>query len=244
VGDPMSRPLWVYLPWLRRCPATTLPWREHPSGIYRAARYVAQPGCFSQKLSWTGRRTLCSRGHTALYPRLGRLPDIISRQPVHRMTGHRALSQLSLREIVPGRCPLSYTHPERSAPDCRQSSCIRICGEDWQPMQATLSSRPATCQSSARRPVLRDHYDGSYEKFRQAFRSRPAFSKDTGAILNEWAMAACYSADADGTASIRQQARFFPKFGSAGSVGTLRAWIHDMEQVCAPCRPSISTRRA
>jgi hypothetical protein len=48
--------------------------------------------------------------------------------------------------------------------------------------------------------ALRDHYDGSYEKFWQDFRSRPAFSKDTDAILtNEWAMAACYSADEDGT---------------------------------------------
>ena len=48
--------------------------------------------------------------------------------------------------------------------------------------------------------ALRDHYDGSYEKFWQDFRSRPAFSKDSDAMLtNEWAMAACYSADEDGT---------------------------------------------
>jgi hypothetical protein len=48
--------------------------------------------------------------------------------------------------------------------------------------------------------ALRDHYDGSYEKFWQDFRSRPAFSKDSDAILtNQWAMAACYSADEDGT---------------------------------------------
>jgi S-formylglutathione hydrolase FrmB len=47
--------------------------------------------------------------------------------------------------------------------------------------------------------ALRDHYDGSYEKFWQDFRSRPAFSKDNDAVLtNEWAMAACYSADEDG----------------------------------------------
>jgi hypothetical protein len=48
--------------------------------------------------------------------------------------------------------------------------------------------------------ALRDHYDGSYEKFWADFRSRPAFSKPTDhTLLNDWCMAACYSADEDGT---------------------------------------------
>jgi hypothetical protein len=48
--------------------------------------------------------------------------------------------------------------------------------------------------------ALRDHYDGSFDKFWADFRSRPAFSKDTDhTLLNDWCMAACYSADADGT---------------------------------------------
>jgi hypothetical protein len=48
--------------------------------------------------------------------------------------------------------------------------------------------------------ALRDHYDGSYEKFWEDFRSRPAGSKKTDhVLLNEWCMAACYSADEDGT---------------------------------------------
>ena len=48
--------------------------------------------------------------------------------------------------------------------------------------------------------ALRDHYDGSYERFWQDFRGRPAFSKDSdGVLLNVWCMAACYSADEDGT---------------------------------------------
>lgn len=48
--------------------------------------------------------------------------------------------------------------------------------------------------------ALRDHYDGSYEKFWQDFRSRPAFSRHNDAnLLNEWCMAACYSTDEDGT---------------------------------------------
>jgi S-formylglutathione hydrolase FrmB len=48
--------------------------------------------------------------------------------------------------------------------------------------------------------ALRDEYDGSYERFWQDFRSRPALAKDSDAgLLNDWCMAACYSADEDGT---------------------------------------------
>ena len=48
--------------------------------------------------------------------------------------------------------------------------------------------------------ALRDHYQGSFEKFWQDFRSRPAFSQESDVhLLNDWCMAACYSADADGT---------------------------------------------
>jgi S-formylglutathione hydrolase FrmB len=48
--------------------------------------------------------------------------------------------------------------------------------------------------------ALRDHYGGSFEAFWEDFRSRPALSKDwDGHLLNDWCMAACYSADPDGT---------------------------------------------
>lgn len=48
--------------------------------------------------------------------------------------------------------------------------------------------------------VLRDHYDGTFDRFWQDFRDRPAFSRDgDDTLLNDWCMAACYSADADGT---------------------------------------------
>jgi Putative esterase len=47
---------------------------------------------------------------------------------------------------------------------------------------------------------LRDHYEGSYDAFWKDFRSRPAFSKESDFwLLNNWCMAACYSADEDGT---------------------------------------------
>jgi len=48
--------------------------------------------------------------------------------------------------------------------------------------------------------ALRDEYDGSYEDFWSDFRSRPGRGKSSdGTLLNVWCMAACYSADADGT---------------------------------------------
>ncbi len=48
--------------------------------------------------------------------------------------------------------------------------------------------------------ALRDSYGGSFEKFWEDFRSRPAFTKSTDfPLLNMWAMAACYSANADGS---------------------------------------------
>jgi hypothetical protein len=51
--------------------------------------------------------------------------------------------------------------------------------------------------------ILRYEYDGSFEKFWQDFRSRPAFSKRGDEhLLNDWCMAACYSADLDGTVNL------------------------------------------
>ncbi|HSK92965.1 MAG TPA: alpha/beta hydrolase-fold protein [Candidatus Angelobacter sp.] len=48
--------------------------------------------------------------------------------------------------------------------------------------------------------ALRDEYGGSFDAFWADFRSRPGRSKRSdAALVNEWAMAACYSADADGT---------------------------------------------
>lgn len=48
--------------------------------------------------------------------------------------------------------------------------------------------------------TLRDYYSGSFEQFWQSFRSRPAFGRSgDDSPMNDWCMAACYSADADGT---------------------------------------------
>jgi S-formylglutathione hydrolase FrmB len=48
--------------------------------------------------------------------------------------------------------------------------------------------------------ALRDHHQGSFDRFWEDFRSRPAFSKkQDDVLLDTWCMAACYSADQDGT---------------------------------------------
>jgi hypothetical protein len=51
--------------------------------------------------------------------------------------------------------------------------------------------------------ALRDEYEGSYENFWADFRSRPAFTKGTDyPLVNTYAMAACYSANEDGTVDL------------------------------------------
>ena len=48
--------------------------------------------------------------------------------------------------------------------------------------------------------ALRDHHGGSFDRFWEDFRSRPPFTRDGDeALLDTWCMAACYSADDDGT---------------------------------------------
>lgn len=48
--------------------------------------------------------------------------------------------------------------------------------------------------------ALRDEYEGDYDRFWTDFRSRPGRPKRSdSALLNVWTMAACYSADADGS---------------------------------------------
>jgi S-formylglutathione hydrolase FrmB len=51
--------------------------------------------------------------------------------------------------------------------------------------------------------ALRDEYGGSYDAFWTDFRARPGRPRGSdGALLNVWTMAACYSADADGTVQL------------------------------------------
>lgn len=51
--------------------------------------------------------------------------------------------------------------------------------------------------------TLRDHYDGSWEAFWDDWRSRPhGTGPEDDTIINAWTMAACWSADPDGTVNL------------------------------------------
>jgi S-formylglutathione hydrolase FrmB len=51
--------------------------------------------------------------------------------------------------------------------------------------------------------TLRETYEGSFENFWDDFHSRPALSKPSDySLLNSWAMAACYSANVDGSVEL------------------------------------------
>lgn len=51
--------------------------------------------------------------------------------------------------------------------------------------------------------TLRDHHGGSFERFWEDFWTRPAFSRDGDEDpINDWGMAAAYSADPDGTVNL------------------------------------------
>jgi hypothetical protein len=63
-----------------------------------------------------------------------------------------------------------------------------------------LCYMPAFPQSAR---ALRDHYEGSFERFWEDFRSRPALARPGDeALVNDWAMAACYSAEPDGSVTL------------------------------------------
>jgi hypothetical protein len=60
-----------------------------------------------------------------------------------------------------------------------------------------LPEFPATVRA------LRDEYDGSYDRFWEDFRSRPALTKKSDIVLvNTYAMAACYSANEDSSVDL------------------------------------------
>ena len=88
---------------------------------------------------------------------------------------------------------------------------------------------------------LRDHYDGSYERFWDDFRSRTAFTRaGDEELLNTWCMAACYSTDPDGTVRLPfdpATGRLDPESGSGG-------WSMDpVRMVAGPCgRPAQPAR--
>ena len=84
----------------------------------------------------------------------------------------------------------------------------RIASAAWPATPGTPCSRSATSRSSQRWPGHCDGYEGSYERWWADFRSRPAFTKEGDAdLIDAYAMAACYSAEPDGTVRCRSISR-------------------------------------
>jgi len=70
--------------------------------------------------------------------------------------------------------------------------------------------------------ALRDSYDGSFDRFWEDFRSRPAFSRSSDAdLMNTWAMAACYSANDDGSVDLP----FDPATGELSRPDVWERWL-------------------
>ena len=88
---------------------------------------------------------------------------------------------------------------------------------------------------------LRDHYDGSYERFWEDFRSRTAWTrKGDEELLNTWCMAACYSTDPDGTVRLP----FDPATGQLDPEVWQRWLAHDPVRMVAGHADALRSLRA
>ena len=216
LGDPASRPLWIYVPPAydaepeRRFPAIYViqgmtgqvdMWRNRsafrPSVLELADRLFAEPGCPPAVLvfvdAWTsygGSQFLDSPGtgryHTYLCEEVVRFVD--ERYRTLAAPEHRAIAGKSSggygAMVTPMLRPDLFGGLATHAGDALFEHC-------YQP------EFPQTLRA------LRQDYDGSFERFWQDFRARPAFTKASDpAVLNTWAMAACYSANDDGSVEL------------------------------------------
>ncbi len=213
LGDPHVRPLWVYLPpGYESEPDSRFPsiyliqgmtgqldmWRNRsafrPNVLELVDRLFAEEGCPPAVVvfvdAWTsygGAQFIDSPG-TGRY--LGYLcdeavPFVDSRYRTLAEPAHRGLTGKSSggygAMVVPMLRPDVFGGLATHAGDALFENCY-------------LRDFPDTVRA------LRDEYDGSIEKFWEDFRSRPAFTKPSDyPLLNTYAMAACYSANEDGS---------------------------------------------
>jgi S-formylglutathione hydrolase FrmB len=213
LGDPHIRPLWVYLPPAYEDePERALPtiyliqgmtgqvdmWRNRsafrPNVPELVDRLFAEEGCPPAIVvyvdCWTsygGSQFIDSPG-TGRY--LGYLcdevvPFVDSRYRTLSEPAHRGLTGKSSggygAMVVPMLRPDVFGGLATHAGDALFEAC-------YQPEFAQTARG------------LRDEYAGSFDKFWEDFRSRPAFTKKNDHVfLNTYAMAACYSANEDGT---------------------------------------------
>ena len=200
LGDPASRPLWVYTP--PEAADAELPalyliqghtgqldmWRNRaafrPNVLELVDALFADDGCPPARVvfvdAWTsygGSQFLDSPGvgnyHTYLCEEI--VPFVDARYP----TSDRAITGKSSggygAMVTPMLRPDLFSGLATHAGDALFELCY-------------LRDFPEAVR------VLRDTYDGSFEKFWEDFRSRPAFAKSSDyALLNTYAMAECYA---------------------------------------------------
>jgi hypothetical protein len=215
LGDPHIRPLWVYAPPAytaepdRRFPAIYLiqghtgqldMWRNRsafrPTVPELVDRLFAEEGCPPALVvfvdAWTsygGSQFLDSPGvgsyHTYLCDEL--VPFVDERYRTLAAAAHRGITGKSSggygAMVTPMLRPDLFGGLATHAGDALFEHCYL---PDF--------------REAAR--ALRD-YDGSFDAFWEDFRARPAFTKGTDyTLLNTWAMAACYSANEDGSVDL------------------------------------------
>jgi Putative esterase len=210
LGDPHVRPLWVYVPpGADNAPLPSIyliqgmtgqldMWRNRsafrPTVPELVDRLFAEEGCPPALVvfvdAWTsygGSQFVDSPGtgdyHTYLCDEV--VPFVDAHYPTLAAAAHRGISGKSSggygAMITPMLRPDLFGGLATHAGD----ALFEVC---YQP----------DFRESAR--ALRDNYGGSFDAFWTDFRSRPAFSKQTDfPLLNTWGMAACYSANADGS---------------------------------------------
>jgi S-formylglutathione hydrolase FrmB len=213
LGDPHLRPLWVYVPPAydaepeRRLPALYLiqghtgqvdMWRNRtafrPTVPELVDRLFAEEGCPPALVvfvdAWTsygGSQFLDSPGvgnyHTYLCDEVVPFVDATYRTlaaPAHRgVTGKSSGGYGAM--VTPMLRPDLFGGLATHAGDALFEHCYL---PDFREAVRTL----------------RDSYEGSFDRFWEDFRSRPAFAKSSDfPLLNTWAMAACYSANEDGS---------------------------------------------
>jgi S-formylglutathione hydrolase FrmB len=213
LGDPSTRPLWVYTPPRydaepeRRYPSIYLiqghtgqldMWRNRaafrPNVLELVDALFAEEGCPPALVvfvdAWTsygGSQFLDSPGvgnyHTYLCDEI--VPFVDERYRTHADAAHRGIAGKSSggygAMVTPMLRPDLFGGLATHAGDALFELCY-------------LPDFRDTVRA------LRENYKGSFDLFWEDFRSRPAFTKGTDfPLLNTWAMAACYSANADGS---------------------------------------------
>jgi pimeloyl-ACP methyl ester carboxylesterase len=216
LGDPHVRPLWVYVPPGyddepdRRLPSIYLiqgmtgqidMWRNRtpfrPNVPERIDRLFAEEGCppalvvavdcwtsygGSQFIDSPGTGRYCEYLCNEVVPFVDERYRTLAEAPHRGITGKSSGGYGAM--VLPMLRPDVFGGLATHAGDALFELCY-------------LPEFPETVR------VLRDEYDGSFERFWEDFRSRPAFSKRYDhVLLNTYAMAACYSANEDGSVDL------------------------------------------